>query len=109
MLHGGLDAVSKIVEKADKPYEKLRIKILTLLDDMLVERDSKDDIVGSESGQIDLESHLKDAGWCSILEHVLVMPKQDRRTNREDLLSVMSEQFPIRTEHDTVEKVKFYF
>ena len=45
-------------------------------------------------------------GWCSILEQNLVLPKQDRRSNRDDILSVVSEEFPIRTEHDTIEKVE---
>jgi len=102
LRQGGLDALSSIIGSTDMEYQKLRIKILTLLDDLMVERGYKDKVQYSE---IDLESRLRDAGWCSILEQNLVMPRQDRRSNRDDILSIVSEEFPIRTEHDTIEKV----
>lgn len=102
LRQGGLDALSTIIGSTAREYQKLRIKILTLLDDLMVERAFKDKAQYSE---IDLASRLRDAGWCSILEQNLVMPKQDRRSNRDDILSVVSEEFPIRTEHDTIEKV----
>jgi len=102
LRQGGLDALSTIIGSTAREYQRLRIKILTLLDDLVVEREFKDNV---QYNEIDLESRLRDAGWCSILEQNLVMPKQDRRSNRDDILSVVSEEFPIRTEHDTIEKV----
>jgi len=112
MRQGGLGVLIKIFEQENKSYEKLKIKILTLIHDLLVERDltdqSHDDISRARKKQYDMmnfEAQVQMSGWCQVLNKMLVLPKSDRQARREDILSTVSEDFPLRAEHDSIEKI----
>jgi len=112
LRQGGMGVLIKIFEQENKSYEKLKIKMLTLIHDLLVERDltkySNDDSSMIRRKQYDvmnLEAQIKVSGWCQILNKMLVLPKSDRQARRDDLLSTVSEEFPLRAEHDSIEKI----
>jgi len=112
LRQGGLGVLTKIFEQENKSYERLKIKILTLIHDLLVERDmsaSNDDSVSrarkKQYDQLNFEAQIKDAGWCQILNQMLVLPKSDRKSRRDDILSTVRDDFPLRAEHDSIEKI----
>ena len=80
---GGLGLLVKLFEKEGKPHEKLKIKILTLISDLLVERESAllstdEDYYYAE----DLEAQLQKFGFCQVFNQVLILPKNDRQAKR---------------------------
>lgn len=112
MRQGGLGVLTKIFQHETKSYERLKIKILTLIHDLLVERDmskiSSDEISMARKKQYDLlnlEAQVQESGWCQVLNKMLVLPKSDRQARREDILSTVSDDFPLRAEHDSIEKI----
>jgi len=112
LRQGGMGVLIKIFEQENKSYEKLKIKMLTLIHDLLVERDltkySSDDSSMARRKQYDimnLEAQIQVSGWCQILNKMLVLPKSDRQARRDDILSTVSEEFPLRAEHDSIEKI----
>jgi len=112
MRQGGLGVLTKIFQHETKSYERLKIKILTLIHDLLVERDmskiSSDEISMARKKQYDLlnlELQVQESGWCQVLNKMLVLPKSDRQARREDILSTVSDDFPLRAEHDSIEKI----
>jgi len=112
LRQGGLGVLTKIFEQENKSYERLKIKILTLIHDLLVERDmsaTNDDSVSrarkKQYDQLNFEAQIKDAGWCQILNLMLVLPKSDRKSRRDDILSTVRDDFPLRAEHDSIEKI----
>jgi len=112
LRQGGLGVLTKIFEQENKSYEKLKIKILTLIHDLLVERDtselSEDSVSKARKKQYDLinfEAQVQESGWCQVLNEMLVLPKSDRQARRDDILSTVSEDFPLRAEHDSIEKI----
>ena len=89
LRQGGMGVLIKIFEQENKSYEKLKIKMLTLIHDLLVERDltkySNDDSSMIRRKQYDvmnLEAQIKVSGWCQILNKMLVLPKSDRQARR---------------------------
>lgn len=109
---GGLGVLIKVFNHQEKSYDKMKIKILTLIHDLVVEREisstSLDKISEARKKQYDLfnlEQQVKEAGWCQVLNSVLILPKNDRQAKRDDILSTVSEEFSLRAEHDTVEKI----
>merc|ERR1711934_1318124 len=72
--------------------EKVRIKALTLLHDLMLEMDGLGDLV-------------REAGICQVWDKVLVVPRTDRAAKREDHLSAIGDQWPLRQEHDIIGKV----
>jgi len=112
LRQGGLGVLTKIFKQENKSYERLKIKILTLIHDLLVERDTSeitDDSVSKarkkQYDQINFEAQVQESGWCQVLNEMLVLPKSDRQARRDDLLSTVSEDFPLRAEHDSIEKI----
>jgi len=112
LRQGGMGVLIKIFEQENKSYEKLKIKMLTLIHDLLVERDltkySSDDSSMARKKQyniMNLEAQIQVSGWCQILNKMLVLPKSDRQARRDDILSTVSEEFPLRAEHDSIEKI----
>lgn len=112
MRNGGLGVLTKIFDQENKRYERLKIKILTLIHDLLVERDTSavyDDAVSeARKKQYELqnfEAQIQESGWCQVLNKMLVLPKSDRQARRDDILSTVSDEFPLRAEHDSIEKI----
>jgi len=112
LRQGGMGILVKIFENRSKRYERLKIKILTLIHDLMVERDSSttfDDPVSlARKKQYQLysfESKVQESGLCQVLNPMLILPKSDRQAKRDDILSTVSDEFPIRVEHDSIEKI----
>lgn len=111
LRNGGLDSLKLVFKLQGKPFDKIKIKILTLVQDLLDERRHLD--VNSDDGRkrleqyskIDLENLLSNSGWCEVFQTILVLPREDRRAKRDDILSAVSEDFPLRVEHDSIEKI----
>ena len=86
---GGLGVLIKVFNHQEKSYDKMKIKILTLIHDLVVEREisstSLDKISEARKKQYDLfnlEQQVKEAGWCQVLNSVLILPKNDRQAKR---------------------------
>ena len=80
---GGLGLLVKLFEKEGKPHEKLKIKILTLINDLLVERESA--LLSTDEDYyyaMDLEAQLQKFGFCQVFNQVLILPKNDRQAKR---------------------------
>ena len=84
-----MGVLTKIFEQENKSYERLKIKILTLIHDLLVERDtseiSHDTVAMARKKQYDLinfEAQVQESGWCQVLNEMLVLPKSDRQARR---------------------------
>jgi len=116
LRQGGLGVLVKLFNNEDKSYERLKIKILTLISDLLIEReavsDSEDETSIRRKSQYEdidekfsLNSQIREHGWCSVFSKTLVLPRNDRQAKRDDLLSTISEDFPLRMEHDIIEKL----
>ena len=123
----------KLFDKEEKSYEKLKIKILTLISDLLIERETvsatEDETSFKRKSQFNdidekfsLQSQIRVQGWCGVFSKTLVLPRNDRQAKRcgdkkfydentsfclfrDDLLSTISEDFPLRMEHDIIEKL----
>ena len=135
LAQGGLGLLVQLFQKEGKAHEKLKIKILTLINDLLVEREltlsSTDESSLQRKEQYsaeDLEAQLEKFGFCQVFNQVLILPKNDRQakrlylkkiifpfefvifiTFRDDILSTVSEDFPLRAEHDVIEKIIGWF
>ncbi|XP_023326178.1 nucleotide exchange factor SIL1 [Eurytemora carolleeae] len=111
LRHGGLDVLRQVFNYQGNVFDKIKIKILTLIQDMQEERrdidiSTQDGYLRSEQYRlVNLESMLSTSGWCQVFQTVLVLPREDRRTIREDILSTVSDEFPLRVEHDYIEKI----
>ena len=80
---GGLGLLVKLFEKEGKPHERLKIKILTFINDLLVERESA--LLSTDEEQyyaMDLEAQLQKFGFCQVFNQVLILPKNDRQAKR---------------------------
>ena len=93
LRQGGLGVLVKLFNNEEKSYEKLKVKILTLISDLLVEREtvaaSEDEtslMRKSQFNDIDkkfsLESQILEHGWCSVFSKTLVLPRSDRQAKR---------------------------
>jgi len=92
LAQGGLAVLASALTDEAAGREKVRIKALTLLHDLMLEVDGLGDLV-------------REAGICQVWDKVLVVPRNDRGAKREDHLSAIGDQWPLRQEHDTVGKV----
>ena len=86
---GGLGLLVKLFENEGKPHERLKIKILTLINDLLVERESA--LLSTDESSLkrkeqysaeDLEAQLEKFGFCQVFNQVLILPKNDRQAKR---------------------------
>ena len=133
LRQGGLGVLVKLFNNEEKSYEKLKIKILTLISDLLIERETvsatEDETSFKRKSQFNdidekfsLSSQIRAQGWCGVFSKTLVLPRNDRQAKRcgdkkiydentsfclfrDDLLSTISEDFPLRMEHDIIEKL----
>lgn len=124
--HGGIAAFSKIFLTDSADLIKLQLKIVTLLSDIIIERDmaaqqlqdnlrdkssesntTEKDMLSEKLRQYDaanVENVLVEQGFCSLFPRLLTsLRNEDKKTRREDLSSVQGR--PFREEHDVVEKV----
>ena len=95
LRQGGLGVLVKLFNNEEKSYEKLKIKILTLISDLLIERetvsDSEDETSIRRKSQYEdidekfsLNSQIREHGWCSVFSKTLVLPRNDRQAKRYD-------------------------
>ncbi|GLG99718.1 Nucleotide exchange factor SIL1 [Gryllus bimaculatus] len=116
---GGLSVLAQLFDKEQENH-KMQIKVITLLYDLLIERQ---DTIKLFSGytpvikeelemkmkqykEVGLEKSLLDQGWCSKIPAVLLAQDQNwSRTKKRDDLSSALTDIPVRPEHDFVEKV----
>lgn len=113
---GGLSVFAQVFEEEN---HKLKIKIITLLYDLLSERENtKLLLLEHSTGQEDLKMRLEqyktvgleesliEHSWCKRVPEVLLAQDQNwsRVKRRDDLTSAITDM-PVRPEHDFVEKV----
>jgi len=55
--------------------------------------------------KVNLEDLLAESGWCQVFQSILILPREDRTARREDVLSAISEAYPLRVEHDSIQKI----
>ena len=86
---GGLGLLVRLFQNEGKAHEKLKIKILTLVHDLLVERETS--LLMTDEASLrrreqysaeDLESQIEKFGFCQVFSQVLVLPKSDRQAKR---------------------------
>ena len=89
LRQGGLGLLVRLFDHRGKLHEKLKVKILTLLSDLLAERDAArlmtDDAAVKRRQQYqeqDLESQIEEVGFCQVFNQVLILPKSDRQAKR---------------------------
>ena len=92
LAQGGLAVLASALADETAGREKVRIKALTLLNDLMLEMEGLGDLI-------------KEAGICQVWENVLVVPRADRGAKREDHLAASGDKWPLRQEHDTVGKI----
>ena len=91
-----------------KFFRQVRIKALTLLHDLMLEVDGMGDLI-REAGICQVRIHISVTNTIlgdQVWDKVLVVPRNDRGAKREDHLSAIGDQWPLRQEHDTVGKVR---
>ena len=54
---------------------------------------------------VKLTHHLVNEGWCERLPRLLQASPTERMEKRDDLSSAVTQERPVRPEHDVVEKV----
>ena len=93
LRQGGLGVLVKLFDKEEKSYEKLKIKILTLISDLLIERETvsatEDETSLKRKSQFNdidetfsLHSQIRAQGWCGVFSNTLVLPRNDRQAKR---------------------------
>lgn len=113
---GGLSVFSELFDKEQQQFQKLQIKVITLLNDLIVEKQQTEDSLTKikdptqseklrQYNIINLEKQLVEKDWCTRLLKLLFVPKSDRKSKRDDLSSAVNPDIPIRPEHDVIEKV----
>ena len=87
-----------LFQREGKAHEKLKIKILTLIHDLLVERESAH--ISTDESSLkrkeqysaeDLEAQLEKFGFCQVFNQVLILPKNDRQAKRLEIIYFPSE------------------
>ena len=93
LRQGGLGVLVKLFDNEEKSYEKLKIKILTLISDLLIERETvsatEDETSLKRKSQFNdidekfsLQSQIREQGWCGVFSKTLVLPRNDRQAKR---------------------------
>lgn len=118
VTEGGLSGLAELFATGDSHDKlKLQLKVATLLQDLLQERIDAfmvDDKLKEERirqyEQAGLEAHLAEQGWCRRLVQLLASQAQlpggegFNTVRRDDFSSAVSQEVPILTHHDAVEK-----
>jgi len=108
---GGLAVLRNVFKFTGQPFDKIKIKVLTLMQDLLEERVYQDSSSTDEVKRIqqyqqnDLAALLQASGWCQVFQSLLMLPSDDKKSRRDDILAAVSDKFPLRVEHDNVEKI----
>ena len=93
LRQGGLGVLVKLFDNEEKSYEKLKIKILTLISDLLIERETvsatEDETSLKRKSQFNdidekfsLQSQIREQGWCGVFSKTLILPRNDRQAKR---------------------------
>nr|CAD7440389.1 unnamed protein product [Timema bartmani] len=121
VAEGGLSVLASLFKSEQQEDLKLQVKVVTLLYDLIQERVetklSSENLSPPENldipeklrqyKAIDLEGKLVQHGWCKRLPKLLLVQStnEGRAKRRDDLISVVGKDLPVRPEHDVVEKV----
>ncbi|XP_046366193.2 nucleotide exchange factor SIL1-like [Haliotis rufescens] len=86
---GGLAALKKFFEDSSMNAQKLQIKALTFLNDLLVEKELSEKYTQDENSvdverlkqyrQFNLKSSMRESGWCELVPQLLTAPDHDAR------------------------------
>jgi len=109
LRQGGLGVLIKIFDHEHNVYEKLKIKVLTMINDLLIERDDAAKMNDeasvkrrSQYNDIDkkfsIEAQILAHGWCQVFSKILILPERDDST-------AVGEEVPLKIEHDIIEKL----
>jgi len=111
LRQSGLGVLINIFDKNEIIYDKLKLKILTLISDLIIERESVSDIQDEASEmrlkqyndidtRLSLKSQILEHGWCRVFNKVLVLPGFDSQVEGETF-----DDLPFGVEHDVIEKI----
>ena len=87
LRQGGLGVLIKIFENENSVYEKLKIKILTMINDLLIERDNSAQMTDETSikrkfqyndvdSKFSIEAQIIEHGWCHVFSKMLILPER---------------------------------
>ena len=105
--YGGFSVFRNLFEKSSFEYGKLHVKVVTLLQDLVMEQkliESEKDS-GADVSNLRLSKLVSELGFCKLIPELLVVTSHDKRDVRHDLSSAVNVDFPLRPEHDILEKV----
>jgi len=111
LRQNGLGVLINIFDKKEKIYDKLKLKILTLISDLLIEREAVTDLEDEASKmrlqqfndietRLSLNSQIVDHGWCQVFNKVLILPGFESQVEGGSF-----EDLPYGVEHDVIEKI----
>ncbi|XP_049810472.1 nucleotide exchange factor SIL1 isoform X1 [Schistocerca nitens] len=117
VTEGGLSGLAELFAGGDSHDKlKLQLKVATLLQDLLQERtdalmaeDKQREERIRQYEQAGLEAHLSEQGWCRRVVQLLASQAQVpaegfNKVRRDDFSSAVSQEVPVLTHHDAVEK-----
>ncbi|XP_076066522.1 sil1 nucleotide exchange factor isoform X2 [Oratosquilla oratoria] len=102
---GGLDVLKKTFDVADWKSHSLQLKVITLLRDLMTELSDAEGEKARQLENIHLGQELVNMGWCPLIPNLLASASFDKRDRRYDLGAAIKKEFPLRPDHDMVEKV----
>lgn len=103
--HGGLEVLRKVFDRRDFRSLPLQLKVVSLLHDLLVEREEAEGERRQQLIRFNINEQLATGGWCPAVSSLLAAASFDRRDRRYDMGAALRNELPLRPDHDTVDKV----
>lgn len=103
--HGGLEVLRKVFDRRDFRTLPLQLKVVSLLHDLLVEREEAEGERLQQLLRLNIYEQLATGGWCPAVSSLLAAASFDRRDRRYDMGAALRNEMPLRPDHDTVDKV----
>ncbi|XP_042223048.1 nucleotide exchange factor SIL1-like isoform X2 [Homarus americanus] len=103
--HGGLEVLRKVFDRKDYLSLPLQLKVVSLLHDLLVEREEAQGERLKQLLRLNINEQLSTGGWCPAVSSLLAAASFDRRDRRYDMGAALRNEMPLRPDHDTVDKV----
>lgn len=105
LQHGGLEVLRKVFDRQDFKSLPLQLKVVSLLHDLLVEREEAEGERLHQLRRLSIDDQLATGGWCPAVSSLLAVASFDRRDRRYDMGAALRNEMPLRPDHDTVDKV----